>query len=69
MKWMLVVVVFGLAPVKTDLVYDNLAECLAAERAVSAMWATAVVAEATHQHDLTKMVTPGTCIPYAAGKN
>lgn len=31
MKWILVVVILGTTPVKTDLVFDNLRECLMAE--------------------------------------
>lgn len=31
MKWMLIIVVFGSAPVKTNLIYDSLDECLKAE--------------------------------------
>jgi len=31
MKWMLVIVVFGAHPVKTDLVFNSLDECLKAE--------------------------------------
>ncbi len=30
MKWMLVAVVFGVGPVKTDLVYSSVSECLLA---------------------------------------
>jgi len=31
MKWMLVIIVFGTHPVKTDLVFDSLDKCLEAE--------------------------------------
>ena len=31
MKWVLVVMVFGTAPVKTDLVFNSIDECLKAE--------------------------------------
>jgi hypothetical protein len=31
MKWMLVVLVGGMTPVNTDLVFDKFADCLAAE--------------------------------------
>ena len=31
MKWMLIVIIFGGSPVKTNLLFDTLDECLAAE--------------------------------------
>jgi hypothetical protein len=33
MKWMLAVMIFGTQPVKTDLTFDTLDKCLAAEQA------------------------------------
>ncbi len=35
MKWMLVVLVGGMTPVNTDLVFDKFAGCLAAEKQMS----------------------------------
>lgn len=32
MKWMLIYVIMGTAPVKTSLLYYSLAECMAAEK-------------------------------------
>ena len=36
MKWMLVIIVFGTYPVKTDLVFDSLDKCLEAEEVMHA---------------------------------
>lgn len=41
MKWMLVVMVFGTAPVKTELVFDRLSDCLQAETNMRAEYAKA----------------------------
>jgi hypothetical protein len=41
MKWMLIVLVFGSAPVKTDLLFDSLGECLAAEDRIRSEYAKA----------------------------
>jgi hypothetical protein len=37
MKWLLVAVVLGIAPVKTELIYDTIDECLKAESAMRAL--------------------------------
>ena len=42
MKWMLVIVVMWISPVKTNLTYDTLQECLDAEDEVRGEIATAV---------------------------
>ena len=42
MKWMLVVMIFGSHAVKTDVIFDTLDKCLAAEEAVRAEQAVAV---------------------------
>jgi len=81
MKWILVVVVFGLGPVQTNLVYDDLESCLRAEEVVRGQWLkhmNAVAAPGTlaelNERDpnganfLAKQITPGTCIPHAATK-
>jgi hypothetical protein len=41
MKWMLVVMVFGGAPVKTDLIFETLGACLKAEENMRAEYANA----------------------------
>ena len=39
MKWMLIVVVFGVMPVKTNLLFDSIDDCLVAEEAMRAEYA------------------------------
>lgn len=80
MKWMLVIVVMGAGPVKTDLTFDTLQECLDAEdksrREVAAAynrwikWASANPEESGYP-DSEKfmqarlgMANKGTCIPH-----
>ena len=41
MKWVLVVMVMGSAPVKTDLVFSSLSECLEAEMTMRSEYAAA----------------------------
>ena len=41
MKWVLVVLVMGSAPVKTDLVFSSLSECLEAEMTMRSEYAAA----------------------------
>jgi hypothetical protein len=41
MKWMLIVMVFGAAPVKTDLLFDSLDDCLKAEESARGEYARA----------------------------
>ena len=41
MKWMLLIFVFGAAPFKTDLVFDNLDDCLKAEATMREEYARA----------------------------
>lgn len=41
MKWMLVVLVGGITPVKTDLIFDKFADCLAAEEQMRQHYADA----------------------------
>jgi hypothetical protein len=84
MKWMLVVVVFGLTPVKTGLLFNSLEECLKAEdasrsayaRAYNAwlQWAQANPGESGFPNSRAAMLkrigleNPGTCIPHADQK-
>lgn len=68
MKWMLVVIVMN-APVKTDLVYGSLAECLSAEAQMRQEWAEhygqakKAGAPAETLGLLSSQVTMGTCVP------
>ena len=80
MKWMLVIIVFGTYPVKTDLVFDSLDKCLEAEEVMHAeqeskfqRW-RAVFRETeatllTKEEALAKrrigMENQATCIPHA----
>jgi hypothetical protein len=72
MKWMLVVIVFGLGPVKTDLLYNSLEECLGAEASVRAEWTRLYNAAPKERREdptsaafMRKQMTSGTCIPHA----
>jgi hypothetical protein len=84
MKWMLVIMVFGLAPVKTELLYNDLGDCLLAEQKMRAEYATAynvwntwaeknpVEAGFPNSREAMKkrfgLYNPATCIPHQAGK-
>lgn len=81
MKWMFVVIVFGTMPVKTDLLFDSIDECLKAEEAMRAAYGQAL----NHWHNWAKrnpseagypsserfqlkrigIENQGTCIPHA----
>lgn len=68
MKWVLVVIVMN-APVKTDLVFGTLAECLSAEAQMRQEWSdlyaqtkkSGAAGEALGL--LSSQMTKGTCIP------
>lgn len=68
MKWMLVVIVMN-APVKTDLVFGSLAECLSAEAQMRQEWADQYAqnkkagAPGEALGLLSSQMTKGTCIP------
>lgn len=68
MKWVLVVLVAS-SPVKTDLVFNDLSTCLAAEQEMRAKWAevynSQVAAKASKATlDLIRsQIVSGTCIP------
>ena len=82
MKWMLIVVVFGIAPVKTEMLFDSLRECLRAEDAMRKeyaapynewlAWAQQNPADAGYPDSAPffqrrfGLENPGTCIPHAA---
>lgn len=68
MKWVLVVIVMN-APVKTDLVFGNLADCLSAENQMRKEWAE-VYNQAQKSGAaretlglISSQMTKGTCIP------
>lgn len=68
MNWLLVVIVMG-QPVKTDLVFKSLDECLSAETDMRSQWAAiynrTIDAKADQASlDMIKLQMPrGTCIP------
>lgn len=68
MKWILVVIVMN-SPVKTDLVFNNLSECLAAENQMRKEWADFYNqtkksgAEKETLGMLSSQMTSGTCVP------
>ena len=72
MKWMLVVLVFGVTPMETGLIYNSLDECLKADATMRAEW-DRVSKEMRKQYQETptsqgyiaKQDTTGTCIPHA----
>ena len=83
MKWMLVVLVGGVTPVNTDLVFDKFSECLAAEEQMRQHYAEAFEAwdrsaamKIERRRDYKKardlearrlLGNVGTCIPHADG--
>ena len=82
MKWMLIVIVFGATPVKTNLFFDNIDECLKAEEAMRTAsarafnlwlsWAKQNPSEAGYPDSQrlamkrTGMENQGTCVPHAS---
>lgn len=84
MKWMLIILVFGGSPVKTDLLYDTLDACLKAEdmtratyaRAFDAWedWARKNASEANYPRSVPFMQerfglrNKGTCVPHAGSR-
>ena len=81
MKWMLIVVVFGIAPVKTGLLFDDLAACWARRETVAQeyaavanenlRWARENLSEEARPRTealITSSLTSNaiTCIPHAA---
>lgn len=81
MQWTLIVLVLGVSPVKTGLVFDSLDECLSAETAMRSAyadafnkwqnWAKANPSESGYpgtQPYMQKRIglnNGGTCIPYS----
>ena len=68
MKWLLVVIVMN-TPIKTDLVFNNLSDCLSAETQMRKEWAElynqAQKSEAARETLglISSQMTKGTCIP------
>ena len=68
MKWVLVALVMN-TPVKTDLVFNNLSECLAAESQMRSEWSAVYDqarksgVEAERAGQISQAKTTGTCIP------
>jgi len=82
MKWMLVVLVGGVAPVQTDLLFEKLSDCLAAEEQLGKAYADALDAwdkraasaferrrdyVRARQLQARKLDNMGTCIPHTGG--
>lgn|SRR5689334_21023461 len=83
MKWMLVVLVGGITPVNTDLVFDKFSECLAAEEQMRQHYADAFEAwdrsaamKIERRRDYKKareleakrlLGNVGTCVPHGGG--
>ncbi|MFZ9905772.1 MAG: hypothetical protein ACO3GE_10250 [Steroidobacteraceae bacterium] len=72
MNWLLVVVVLG-TPIKTDMVFPSLAECLRTEETMRKVWTEhqLMVAkqgtDSAHLDSLRKQMPTGTCIPVRRG--
>jgi hypothetical protein len=68
MKWVLVVIVMN-SPIKTDLVFNNLQDCLSAEHSMRKEWAeiyNQAKKSGAEQESLgliSSQMTKGTCIP------
>jgi hypothetical protein len=82
MKWMLVVLVGGVAPVQTDVLFEKLSDCLAAEEQLRKAYSDALMAwdqrAATtferrrdyvraRELQARRLDNPGTCIPHTGG--
>jgi hypothetical protein len=81
MKWMLIVLVGGVTPVSTNLVFDKFSECLAAEEQMRQhyldafdAWDRSAVANAERRRDYRRardmqakrlLGNVGTCVPHA----
>ena len=82
MKWMLVVLVGGMTPVQTDVIFEKLSDCLAAEEQLRKAYTDALVAwdkqaamtferrrdyVRARQLQARKLDNSGTCIPHTGG--
>ena len=84
MKWMLVVLVGGISPVNTDLVFDKFSDCLSAEEQMRQHYADAfeawdrtAAARIDRRSDYRKardieakrlLSNVGTCVPHGCGE-
>jgi len=84
MKWMLVVLVGGVAPVNTDLIFEKFSDCLAAEEQMRKhytdafeAWDRAAQASFDRRRDYAKvrdmqakrlLSNAGTCVPHGSGE-
>ena len=83
MKWMLVVLVGGMTPVQTDVIFEKLSDCLAAEEQLRKAYMDALVAwdkqaamtferrrDYVRARDLQarKLDNSGTCIPASSAR-
>jgi hypothetical protein len=84
MKWMLVVLVGGVAPVNTDLIFEKFSDCLAAEEQMRKhytdafeAWDRAAPANFDRRRDYARvrdmqakrlMSNVGTCVPHGSGE-
>jgi hypothetical protein len=85
MKWMLVVLVGGVAPVNTNLVFDKFSDCLSAEAQMRQhysdafeAWDRVAVARIDRRSDYRKareleakrlLSNVGTCVPHGGGES
>ena len=82
MKWMLVVLVGGMTPVQTDVIFEKLSDCLAAEEQLRKAYTDALDAwdkraaltferrrdyVRARQLQARKLDNSGTCIPHTGG--
>ena len=82
MKWMLVVLVGGMTPVQTDVLFEKLSDCLAAEEQLRKAYTDALEAwdkraaftferrrdyVRARQLQARKLDNSGTCIPHTGG--
>ena len=82
MKWMLVVLVGGMTPVQTDVLFEKLSDCLAAEEQLRKAYTDALMAwdkqaamtferrrdyVRARELQARKLDNSGTCIPHTGG--
>jgi hypothetical protein len=80
MKWILVVLIGGVAPVQTDVQFDKLSDCLSAEQQLRSTYADAYEAwnnsaalnierrrdyRRSREYQQRRLANTGTCIPHA----
>ena len=82
MKWMLVVLIGGVTPIQTDVIFDKLSDCLAAEEQLRKAYLDALEAwekraaitferrrdySKARELQARRFDNSGTCIPHAGG--